>query len=293
MEFSYTPKLNLFRKLCILFVSFFTLLCFAGLLQGGLLTTSLSQRTVLLIGSVMQNLMAFILPAVIVAWLSKPSAPMRYLGATTAVSWKWIAAAVVLFILMLPALNQIIFWNAHFTFPSSMSGIETTMREWEQNAAEMTEVILAGNSWSTLISGVLIVGVITGIAEETFFRAGLQKAFTSAGVNPHIAVWGAAFIFSAVHFQFFGFIPRLLLGAMFGYLYYYSGSLWTAAFVHALNNSIVVVCSWLSARGAGAVNPEQIGVSSTGISWLFVLSCLATTLFIILLIRKHHGAKEL
>ena len=129
MEFSYTPKLNLFRKLCILFVSFFTLLCFAGLLQGGLLTTSLSQRTVLLIGSVMQNLMAFILPAVIVAWLSKPSAPMRYLGATTAVSWKWIAAAVVLFILMLPALNQIIFWNAHLTFPSSMSGIETTMRE--------------------------------------------------------------------------------------------------------------------------------------------------------------------
>lgn len=116
-----------------------------------------------------------------------------------------------------------------------------------------------------------------------FFRAGLQKALTSSGLNHHLAIWTAAFIFSAVHFQFFGFVPRLLLGALFGYLYCYTGSIWIAATAHALNNSLVVLSAWLTARGVVDVRFDEIGTGGE-YGWLFALaSAVLTTGFIIYL----------
>ena len=86
------------------------------------------------------------------------------------------------------------------------------------------------------------------------------------------SVWIAAFVFSAMHFQFFGFIPRLLLGAFFGYLYIWSGSIWTSVFAHALNNSMVVITAWLVAKGKTDIDFEQFGITESGIPWCAIIS---------------------
>jgi hypothetical protein len=63
--------------------------------------------------------------------------------------------------------------------------------------------------------------------------------------NIHVAIWISAFFFSAIHVQFFGFVPRMLLGALFGYLYYWSGNLWVPMFAHFVNNGFAVCMIYL------------------------------------------------
>jgi membrane protease YdiL (CAAX protease family) len=93
--------------------------------------------------------------------------------------------------------------------------------------------------------GFIIIAVLPAIGEEFTFRGWLQPAFEKATGNPHIAIWVSAFLFSAFHFQFFGFVPRLLLGAMFGYMMYWSGNLWVPIVAHFVNNGFSVVMMYL------------------------------------------------
>ena len=106
-----------------------------------------------------------------------------------------------------------------------------------------------------------MVGTMTGFSEELFFRGGLQGILSRTNMGSAAAVWIAAIIFSTMHFQFFGFIPRLLMGAFFGYLLVWSRCLWVPVFAHALNNSIVVISSALSGNQSQGIM-EQTGMSS-------------------------------
>ena len=178
-------------------------------------------------------------------------------------------------------MNFIVAWNENLSLPASMSALEQSMRSMEDAAAAMTDILLGDTTVWGLISGVLIVGILTGIAEEAFFRGGLQKALSSAGINHHAAIWTAAFIFSTIHFQFFGFVPRLLLGAAFGYIYHTSQSLWVAASAHALNNSLVVVSAWLVNRGLMNADIEQVGIEGSGATIWMWASLAATLIFIV------------
>ena len=107
-------------------------------------------------------------------------------------------------------------------------------------------------------------------------------------MKAHIAIWTTAIIFSAMHFQFYGFIPRVLLGAFFGYLAFWSGSLWLPIFAHALNNSLVVLSTWLVKRNAINIDINKIGTEYTSDSFIFIaISVIATTLGIVILYRHY------
>lgn len=272
-------KPTLGNKLGTLFITFFVMLIVVGLCAGLLDDTSLGRRGVFLLTSSLQSVLVFIFPSWLAAYLCSGSA-LGYLGFETPVSLRQFLGVVVLLTLMTPAMNMIIEANAAIILPDSLSGLERVLRQWEDTAARTTEMILSGTGWGTLVSGVVIVGCLTGLSEELFFRGGIQRAMVSSGINVHLAVWTAAFIFSAVHFQFFGFIPRLLLGGCFGYLYSYTGSIWVSAFAHALNNSVVVVTSWLSCRGILGVEVDKIGTGSGEAIWIAAGSVIITALFI-------------
>ncbi|MDE6177435.1 MAG: CPBP family intramembrane metalloprotease, partial [Paramuribaculum sp.] len=117
-----------------------------------------------------------------------------------------------------------------------------------------------------LIISVIIIGVLAGVSEELFFRGTLQRLLITRPMPPHIAIWLTAVIFSLVHFQFFGFVPRVLLGAFFGYLAWWSGSVWLPAIIHAVNNSVVVITEFrglpesLNQWGNGDTSIERIAV---------------------------------
>lgn len=142
------------------------------------------ERTAFLSGSLCQSVFAFIFPAWLTARLFSVS-PRMYLGFSSHVMFRQFAGVIILMTIMTPLLNVIVAWNAEISLPDSLHGIEQTLRTWEDNAARVTSMILGDASVWGLVSGIIVIGIVTGLAEETFFRAGVQKAMTSSGINAH------------------------------------------------------------------------------------------------------------
>lgn len=87
----------------------------------------------------------------------------------------------------------------------------------------------------------LVVAVIPAISEEFFFRGVLQNITMKIGANPHVAIWLVGILFSTMHFSLTDFIPRVLMGALLGYVYYYSKNFWVPVAIHFLNNALTII----------------------------------------------------
>jgi uncharacterized protein len=156
------------------------------------------------------------------------------------------------------AVNSVIIeWNAGLSFPEFMKGFEQWAREIEDRAAELTKFFTQFNSIGEFILAFVVIAVFAGIGEELVFRGMLQPQLLRATGNIHVAIWTSAILFSAIHMQFFGFVPRMLLGALFGYLYYWSGSLIIPMFAHFVNNGFSVVMMYLNQRDVVNVDVES------------------------------------
>lgn len=257
-------------SLLILFSLFVAGLCMAIFFQA--IAPFSNQVLNLYWGSTAQNLFAFIGVALLTAcYVAKR--PMEMLRLNSAPTWRALAGVVIFYVVAIPAMNQIIYWNAEMHLPESMSEIEKMIREMEDSAGKVTDILLSSSSIWGLIAGIFFVGILTGFSEEIMFRGALQRIIGSGGAK-YFAIWASAFIFSTVHFQFFGFVPRLLLGAWFGYLLLWSRSLYVPALAHALNNSLVVVTYWLNANGFEVADAEKWGLSETGIPWMAIGSAM-------------------
>lgn len=226
--------------------------------------------------TVLQDLFAFILPAIATACVicRKPAELLRITGG---LSGRSLLAILLIVGVSIPAMEALIHWNANLHFPAALAGIEEAARRMEEAASTQIELILKSNiSIIGLILNILIIGVMAGFSEELLFRGCFQRLLTTGRVNPHIAIWTVAFVFSAFHFQVFGFVPRMLLGAYFGYLLLWTRSIWAPVLAHTLNNSIYVVAAWTQLLH----NPEaDISSDATGELYpplLIVLSVIAT-----------------
>lgn len=268
-------------------VSFLVMFLAAGIIMQIMSGLIHDARARILTVSVLQGALVFVAPAFITWWLTS-ARPAAAMGIDRCVTPRWALWAIALYLLAYPAIDQTTFWNEHLHLPASMSQIEQTFRNWEDSGAVATQAILDTSSIGGLIVNILIIGVFTGFAEEAFFRGCLQKLFIRSGMGAAGAIIVSALIFSAVHMQFFGFIPRTLLGALFGYVYYRTGSLWAGAGLHALNNSIVVVSAWLTGRGLLDADIDSLFVTTGGFPWLFAASSAASILLIWITERSSH-----
>lgn len=233
-------------RLAILFVSFLIGLILSSIFVGLIDQFSYGDsRTHILLSSIVQCLLAFCLPAFVLAHFCSKDWGV-WLKLTKMPSLKSIAGVLLIYVISMPAMEALIEWNSSIHLPESLSSLENTFRTWEDNAQETTKTILETQGMLAVISGVLVIGILTGFSEELFFRGGLQGIFQRSSIGKHMAVWSAAFIFSMMHFQFFGFFPRLLMGAFFGYLLIWTETLWVPIFAHALNNSMVVIAAALT-----------------------------------------------
>ena len=153
---------------------------------------------------------------------------------------------VILLALAFPiAISPITEWNASLTFPGFMSGFEKWAREQEDVMGQMTRLLTSFDTVGGLLVALFVIGVLPAIGEELAFRGLIQNELWRGTNNIHIAIWASAFVFSAIHMQFFGFVPRLLLGALFGYLYYWSGNLLVPIVAHFINNAFGVIMIYL------------------------------------------------
>ena len=151
---------------------------------------------------------------------------------------------ILLIVVSMPFLEWTVAVNEKMVLPDALKWVEDWMRQKEEETKTVTLMLLDMKNISDLIVNLLMIAVIPAIAEELIFRGALQRSLTKIFHNPHVAIWMTAFIFSAIHFQFFGFLPRFLMGAAFGYLYFWSGSLWYAMIAHFLNNAYAVCIAW-------------------------------------------------
>lgn len=234
------PTLALGMLFCLMIFMLVITSLLTQLLSSAMSNSAASLR----IMAILQDVLVFILPAVVTALLTTryPGELLEVMHGPRFFTTLW---AILALLVSIPAMNAVIEWNDGWNLPESMRWA----RQLEEDARLTTQVMMGGTSVGSLIISILIVGVLTGISEELFFRGGIQKLLMCTRLNPHCAIWIAAVIFSAMHLQLYGFVPRVLLGALFGYIMWWSGTLWLPIILHALNNSLVVLTSWMTARG--------------------------------------------
>ncbi len=198
--------------------------------------------------------------------------------------------ALSVVIVGLPFINWIGEVNARMSFPQVFSNIEQWMKSSEAQAAEVTTAFLNTPSIWGFVVNMLMIAILPALGEELFFRGVLQRIFKEWFKNIHVAVFVTAFIFSAIHIQFYGFIPRFLLGIYLGYIFYWSGNLWIPILIHFLNNGLAVCVAFLSAKGLLKANFDTFGRSDD--TFVIVFSAIVVSLLVFLLFRNRRSNKE-
>lgn len=265
-----------------------------GLISGMIQKASMQEADRLILISTLQAVLVFILPSLLCMWFAGKS-PATTWNLSKAPSIISLVGIIVVLGVVTPALNFIIQWNDSIEFIGAFKEFGDKMRIMEERAAETTDQILQGTSFSGLIIRIIVIGLLTAIGEEFFFRGLLLKYFLGSGLSRNVSVWLSAIIFSLVHFQPFGFFPRLLLGAFFGYLFVWSMNLWLPIFAHFLNNTIVVISAWVVERGITEFNYDQWGLTGKESTLTIAFSVCLTALSVYFLKRQitsYNGKKR-
>lgn len=259
-----------FQKIFQLIIAFFVLLIFTTAVIAVVTQNDTSSIGSLKIMQLIQAIGLFILPPLVLAYLWSEK-PLSYLGLTQRFSFSDLLLVSVFMLVAIPFINLITSLNQLMILPDILRSVEEWMKASEKQIAEITMKMLNVHTVSGLLFNILLIAIIPALGEELFFRATIQRIFTEW----RKAVWGiwiAAFVFSAIHLQFYGFVPRLLLGAFFGYLYVWSGSLWLPIVAHFVNNAVAVLFYYLQYNGVQLPDIDRLGTGDT--LWLGLLSAL-------------------
>lgn len=151
-------------------------------------------------------------------------------------------------IAFMPMMEFISSWNQQVSLPESLHTIEVWMRMKEDSMAELTKNMVMVDSWQLMVVNLFAVAVMPAIAEEYYFRGSLMQIFGRFFKNYHVTIWAVAIIFSAIHVQFYGFVPRVLMGAFFGYMLVWSQNIWVPIIGHFINNGTAVVMAFYYTR---------------------------------------------
>jgi len=228
--------------------------------------------------------MVFLAPALVFALMMGPKNNFLKLNRSTYLIPVLLALAILITAQPIVAYLQDL--NENMQLPAYMHGIMNWMRDAQNKADAISEILLKMPDLKSLIINIVIVAAIPAFCEEAFFRGTIQQILGKWIQNKHVVVWTTAIIFSAVHGEFFGFVPRMVLGAVLGYLFLWSGNLWYSIIGHMTNNGLGVIVSYLYQAKIISYNPDS---NDTGPMWLTVS---ATILMIGAIIIYHNYFKH-
>lgn len=204
---------------------------------------------------------------------------IRVAGLFMPVTWMALGLTAVSVVLFMLPNSVLIEWNSNLTFPGEW---DTLIRDREEDAAALTRFLTTFPDFGQFLFGLLIVAVLPALGEELAFRGMLQPAVLRLTGNPHAAIWITAILFSALHMQFLGFVPRVMLGALFGYLAVWSGSLWLPVAAHLVNNGLSVILLYLNQSGLTGLNPE----TTESAPWAYVIPGAVLLVLVLGFLRK-------
>jgi membrane protease YdiL (CAAX protease family) len=158
----------------------------------------------------------------------------------------WLGAAALLILLSVPAQSALVAWNANAHFPAFLHDFEQWARAKEDQTAGQIKFLTDFRTSARLLVGLLVIAVTPAVAEELVFRGVIQRNLVRWFDSRHVGVWLTAAIFSAIHLQFFGFVPRFLLGLVLGYLYEWSGNILVPMAAHFTQNAFQLLLIYLA-----------------------------------------------
>lgn len=279
---TFGSKLLIFLLLFIFGLVFSSVLgIFISMMRGG----DIMEITNLQITQVCNQVLGFLLPPLLYVMLVQEK-PFNYLGCNELP--KWSLLGIVAMFTVLPFNAWVAEWNENIVFPESMAALEAKLKALHEMYESTSEMLMNG---SNLAVGIIIFGLLAAVSEEFLFRSVIQKAFVKLFKNAHVGIIVTAIVFSAVHSDFYGFFPRVILGLMLGYMFWLSGSIWASIIMHFVNNSTIVMLYYLNKIGTINIDIEKFGTTDS--AFLIILSLMVTVAIFIICNRLKNKTEQL
>jgi membrane protease YdiL (CAAX protease family) len=204
--------------------------------------------------------------------LKKPRRPVNFL------------TGILLLVVSMPVVSWLVYVNQGIRLPASWAELEQSLRAMEESAEALTKVFMKLSAPSDIFLNLIVLAVMPAVAEELLFRGALLQLVRFSFGNVHLAVVVSAIIFSAFHGQFYGFIPRMFLGLILGYLFVYSGSILPGMLIHFLNNALALLITWnhWDENGYDVLKADYV------FPGIVVAASIAATIALIYLMRRWH-----
>lgn len=233
-----------------------------------------------------QSLGFFLLPGFFSLWLlSSPETPYFSIKKSP----KLITVLLLTFAIFIsfPFFSRIVEWNRNIELPGFSEGLKEKLIEFDQDYSDISSRLLVTKSWGNYLFNLLLIALVPAIGEELIFRGLLQKIFKEAFRNIHVSIVLTAVLFSAIHGQIFGFVPRFLLGVFFGYLMFWSGNIWLPVLAHFFNNAIAVTLYFILQE----FTPLGLKILPEEYSYVLCIICMSIFAVVLFIIRKTTIAK--
>ncbi len=232
---------------------------------------------------IVNQLGMLVLPPILFAWIVD-RAPFKYLRADKKPGWRNLLLVTLLIFTSMPLIGWLAELNQAMHLPYWLTGLEAWMKSSEANATKITEAFFMTGSFWGLLLNMLMIAVLPAIGEEFLFRGVFMRIFIRWLNNNHAGIWIAAILFSAIHMQFYGFIPRLLLGAAFGYIFIWTGNIWIPVAAHFVQNATSVMVAWLAGRGIISTSADEFGQSDN--IYIIAVSAICITILLVFICRS-------
>ncbi|MEN6456665.1 MAG: CPBP family intramembrane glutamic endopeptidase [Prolixibacteraceae bacterium] len=235
---------------------------------------------------IIQSIGLFVLPPLIIGWLFSGN-PADYLQLDRKTNFNLILISIAAVLIVNPFISFVGQINNDMRLPAFLSDLEEWMRRMEDQAEALIDRFMDVKTVGGLLFNLFMIAVIPAVGEEFLFRGVVQKICTRMTHSHHWGIWISAFFFSALHMQFYGFVPRMLLGGLFGYMLVYSGSLWLPISSHFVNNALGVLILYFENQGyKGMEKLSAIREDTIYMLPAAVISLVATLYLMLLLKRK-------
>jgi len=242
-----------------------------SLLTGKILyTDDLNSRGFLYVTNSISTFGIFFVPALLFSYCATKKW-FSYSKANRIAPPQMMGYVLILALFILPIITCFGFLNEQITLPESMQKIEVWMREMEEAGKVFTKTLTANSTFPILLTNIIIMALLPAIFEEFLFRGTIQPFFTKWFTNKHLAIILTAFIFSVIHFQFYGFIPRFLLGIYLGYLLIWGKSLWLPIIAHLMHNAVSIIIDFIAQKQG--IDLEAIDINQITVFFPGVLLC--------------------
>ena len=182
------------------------------------------------------SFIVFCTPALILAKVVDPK-PMQWLGFNRVMQLKQLLMVFLIAftgLILSGALGEL---NQHIPLPAKWLA---TAKEFEDKYKQSMLAMVAMKSVWDYLFALLAMAAAPAFFEEILFRGGFQQIFIGWTKNAFLGILITSILFSAIHFSFFGFLPRTALGLILGYVFYYSRNIWMNIAMHFIYNGIIV-----------------------------------------------------